>query len=277
MPQTGRMSDQELLSGLVEAWWDAAQRTVVLLGRLDPQDWALPTDLPGWDVHDIAAHLAHLESVLAGIPEVPVEFEPGPHVLNRIGHFTESGVIARKDRDPADLIAEFRTSAATRHARLREDPPTDAAATPAWGFEGADWDTRTALTNRVIDLWMHNQDIRRTTMRPGDLDCLAAQITVTMFLRGVPVAFAKRAQAEPGTSMVFDVDGVASLTLMVDKNRRAQSVAEPLPQAPTLHLAMDAETFLRLCGGRGDAGSAVRVDGDQELARRVLAAMTMTM
>ena len=37
-----------------------------LLRELDPDDWAKPTDLPGWNVRYIAAHLAHLESELAG-------------------------------------------------------------------------------------------------------------------------------------------------------------------------------------------------------------------
>ena len=46
---------------------------VALLRSLDEDDWSRPTDCPGWDVKAVAAHLAHLESVLAGRPQDHVE------------------------------------------------------------------------------------------------------------------------------------------------------------------------------------------------------------
>src|SRR4051812_38837602 len=92
---TAHTIDDPRLAGLVEVWRDAAADVVALLRSLEEDDWPRRTDLPGWDVHAVAAHLAHLESVLAGNaqdqPDVP---EPvGPRGLS--SRFTEAGVLAR--------------------------------------------------------------------------------------------------------------------------------------------------------------------------------------
>ena len=46
-----------------------------------------------------------------------------------MGQFTEIGVVTRRDRDPASIIEEIRTTTA-RHANLSAAPPEDAAARP---------------------------------------------------------------------------------------------------------------------------------------------------
>ena len=42
--------DQARLRGYVEVWWRAVNDFTGLL-ELPPEQWATPTDLPGWDVH----------------------------------------------------------------------------------------------------------------------------------------------------------------------------------------------------------------------------------
>ena len=69
------MTDRDLLAGYVAVWWQAVADQLALLDDLGPDDWATPTDLPGWTVHDVVAHTAHLEAVLAGAPE---ETDHGP-------------------------------------------------------------------------------------------------------------------------------------------------------------------------------------------------------
>ena len=106
------MSDRERLAGYVEIWWQAVDDFTVLLEELPPDAWSTPTDLPGWDVHAIAAHTAHLEHVLAGGDEETVEVGEPDHVKSWMGLYTEQGVVARSRHSPDDLINEIREAVA---------------------------------------------------------------------------------------------------------------------------------------------------------------------
>ena len=60
------MTDAPRLAGYVEVWWQACDGLTTLLETIPADRWSTPTDLPGWDVHAVVAHTAHLEAVLAG-------------------------------------------------------------------------------------------------------------------------------------------------------------------------------------------------------------------
>ena len=59
-------TDADRLASLVAVWWEAVDSFTRVLEHVDEDQWTTPTDLPGWDVHAVAAHTAHLESLLAG-------------------------------------------------------------------------------------------------------------------------------------------------------------------------------------------------------------------
>lgn len=270
------MTDRDLLAGYVAVWWQAVGDLLALLETLDEVDWARPTDLAGWTVHDIAAHTAHLEAVLAGAPEETVEFEPGPHVRGLLGYYTEQGVVARRGRRPAELIAEIRDSSTRRHDRLLADPPTDASARPEVIFGGVPWDWRTLLRNRPLDVWMHEQDIRRAVDRPGNLDCAAGKHSADYLAESLPLVVAKRVGAPEGTTVVLRIPGSRPLSVRVNPEGRGVRIPE-IPTTPTVRINMDRETFICLAGGRRPAGPGdVGLDGDQELGRRILDAMAVT-
>lgn len=257
------------------AAWRAAADDVVALGRdLVETDFAAPTDLPGWSVHDVFAHLASIESGLAGLPQPQVEVPDLPHLRNAFGRWIERGVHARRDVAGADLVTELADAVERRAARLADDPPTDPgarAAAPA----GQPWTWETLLANRVVDMWMHGQDIRRAVGRPGGLDGPGATVTRGVLASGLPYVLGKRVRPAPGTSVVWEVDGSPLSVGMGDDGRaRAQPVT---PADPTVRLRCDLETFVLLCGGRRDPATLpVEVEGDEELGRAVLAAMAIT-
>src|SRR3546814_11421351 len=85
------MSDAQRLTGWIETWWESINDFTLLLEDLGPDDWALPTDLPGWTVHDVAAHTAHLEAVLAGRAEETVEVREVAHSTSVMGRARQSG------------------------------------------------------------------------------------------------------------------------------------------------------------------------------------------
>lgn len=270
------MTDRDLLAGYVAVWWQAVADQLTLLDALDPDDWRAPTDLPGWIVHDVVAHTAHLEAILAGAPEETIEFTPGEHVRGLMGYYTEQGVVARRDRTPAELVEEIRDSSSRRHEQLLADPPTDASARPTAIFGGVPWDWRTLLRNRPLDVWMHEQDIRRAVGRPGNLDTEPARHTVDYLAQSLPLVVAKRVGAPEGTSVVLRVNGSKPLSVRVNAEGRGVRVPE-IPSDPTVRINTDRETFICLAGGRRAPGpGAVGLDGDQELGRRILDAMAVT-
>lgn len=266
----------EELRGYVDVWWEAVNDFAALLEEVPAEQWSTPTDLPGWDVHAVAAHTAHLEAILAGgRHDDQVDIGEPAHVRGMMGQFTEQGVVARREHTPDDLINEIRSSVIARHTVLLDEPPTDPDA-PAPGLFGAiGWTQRQLLRNRPLDVHMHEQDIRRAVGRPGNVDSAAAVHTAAYLLESLGVVVGKRAKAPAGTSVLLDVEGHEPVAVRVDGSGRAEPVAPPAD--PTVAIRTDRECFLLLAGGRRtpDQGR-VEVTGDADLAARVLGAMAVT-
>lgn len=271
------MTDAERLKKYVDAWSTTCDDTVALLRSLDAEDWTRPTDLPGWDVKAVAAHLAHLEAELAGEEQAAVAVPELDHVSSPMSVYTERGPIARRDADPGAVVDELERTVAVRRANLAANPPTDAAGAPPRTPGGLPWDWQTLLSNRVIDVWMHQQDVRRAVARPGGLDSPGAAHTVDGFLRALGYVVAKKAGAGPGTSVVLEVTGPVARTAAVLVGDDGRAVPADSPDEPTLRLRMDTEAYVVLSGGRRPPGDVpVDVTGDEDLGRRVLAALAVT-
>ena len=266
----------EELRAYVDVWWEAVNDFTAFLDKVPPERWHAPSDLPGWDVHAIVAHTAHLESLLAGNEHDDVEIDDAPHARGMMGQFTEQGVVARRDRSPDDLLNEIRNSTTARHTDLLAEPPTDPAA-PAPGLFGAiGWDTRTLLRNRPLDVWMHEQDVRRALALPGSMDTAAAEHSTTYLAASLGFVLAKRVGAAPGTSLLLEVEGHAPVGVVVTPEGRGQ-LLEAAPADPTVGLRTDRESFIVLAGGRRrpDAGR-VEIFGDQALGQRLLDQLAVT-
>jgi uncharacterized protein (TIGR03083 family) len=247
------------LEPYLQAWRGTADDLLDLLPTLDADDWSRPTDLPGWSVHDVAAHLAHLESVLAG-------HDPGPPPA-RIGgsapssDYTQSGVDARADRSPEELIDELRRSVEARTERLSDLP--DPSAKPDITPGGVDWTWEVLLRNRAIDVWSHEQDIRRAVGLPVRDDCLAAEVALERALLGWSTGLAKQ------------LDGVDA-TIVVE-------VTEPAPRTERFELGEGGEV-VTITGGLGDitrafcgrSGIGIDTDGPDDLVAVILPVLGMT-
>ena len=272
------MSDEDRLRAYVDTWAAAVQAVVALLRSLTDEDWSRQTDCPGWDVRAVAAHLAHLESELAGNPQEDVEVPTLAHVVSPMGAYTEGGPVARRGWDAEEVVDELETSAATRLAALRAEPPTDGAVPAPVTPGNIGWTWETLLSNRALDVWMHEQDVRRAVGRPGGLDSAAARHTVGVFARGFAYVVGKRVAPPAGTSVLLEVTGAQPVhaAVGVGEDGRATRLRED-PAAPTVTLRMDTETYVVLSGGRRTPAD-VRVDvaGDAELGGRVLASMAVT-
>ena len=270
------MTETDRLSSLVSLWWEAVDSFTRVLEHVGDNQWSTPTDLPGWDVRAVAAHTAHLEALLAGREHEDVEIGDAPHARGMMGQFTEQGVVARRDETPDALITEIRESTTARHTQLLADPPSDPAA-PAPGVFGAiGWTTGLLLRNRPLDVWMHEQDVRRALDMPGNLDSAPALHAADYLMESLPYVVAKRAQAPAGSVVRLEVAGHEPVTAVVGEDGRGRP-GTPDDAEPTVTLEMDRETFVLLAGGRRAAEPGdVRMSGDAALGERVLAAMGVT-
>jgi uncharacterized protein (TIGR03083 family) len=271
------MSDEQRLLGHLDTFEAALSDFVSLVRDLDDAEWETPTDLAGWTVHDLVSHTAHLEAVLAGAAEETVPVPEGiPHVTSLMGFYTEQGVIARKERSREELLGEIQASAGRRVAETRADPPTDGAAHPPRTPGDVPWTWNTLLSNRPLDIWMHEQDIRRATGRPGNLDSIAAQHVVGVFGGGLGYVLGKKAKAEPGSTAAVELtDTPARFVVVIDQTGRGAASDEDLP--PDTTLRMSTESFILLSGGRRPTESqAVTIEGDLDLGARFLSGLAVT-
>ena len=266
----------ELLAGYVAVWWQAVNDFSDLLEELDEADWSAPTDLPGWDVKAVAAHVAHLEAILASGEEETADVGRPAHVRSPMSRYTEIGVVTRRDASPDSIINEIRSAATARHTALLADPPTDPAARPERIFGGVGWDWRTLLRNRALDVWMHEQDVRRAVDRPGGMDSAAARHSAEYLAEGLGYVLVKRVGAPAGTSVVLEMEGSAPYAFEVSDTGRGVRLDRP-PADPTVRLLLDREAFIRLAGGRCDPEpGTIRVEGDPDLGQRVLGSLATT-
>ena len=195
-----------------------------------------------------------------------------------MGVYTEMGPLARADWSTDAIVDELESSAATRLKELLADPPTDASAAPPVTPGGIGWDWGTLLSNRPLDVWMHEQDIRRAVGRPGGLDSPAAAHTVGVFARGLPFVVGKRVAPAPGTTVVLDVTGPAPVhtAVVVASDGRAARLQGD-PDDPTVTLRLDTESYVVLAGGRrAPSDVPVEMEGDHELGARVVSSLAVT-
>ena len=249
MSETTVADDRAELAGYVDVWWQAVNDFLDLLEQVPEGEWTTPTDLAGWDVRACAAHTAHLEAILAGNPEETAEVGEPPHVTGLMGLYTEIGVVNRRDASADAIINEIREVVTTRHTALLADPPTDGDAKPEPIFAGVPWTWRTLLRNRPLDVWMHEQDVRRAVGRPGNLDSAPAQAH-----RGVPRREpglrARQEGRRAGRHQPRAGHGGQRAVRVRDRRRTAAANAVAPPASPTVTLHMDRESFIRLAGGR---------------------------
>ncbi len=270
------MTDKELLAGYIDVWWQAINDFHDVLEQVPADQWSTPTDLAGWDVQACAAHVAHLERTLAGSPEETAEVGEPPHVTGAMGLYTEIGVVNRRDASPDTILNEIREAATTRHTALLAEPPTDASAKPEAMFAGVPWTWGLLLRNRPLDIWMHEQDVRRAVNLPGGMDTAPARHTADYLAETLGFVLAKRVGAPEGTTAVLEVAGSAPVAFAVTDQGRGERLPD-VPSDPTVTLRTDRETFIVLAGGRRTAlPGEVEMSGDRTLGQQLVEHLATT-
>ena len=177
-----------------------------VLAGLNEDEWKTPTDLPGWSVQDTLSHVIGTERLLEGLPAPePLPGDPPPHVRNLIGEFNERHVHARRSRRGAEVLAEWEELRAVRQRTLAaagEEYFAQPMDTPTGPGTMTDF-----LAARILDCWVHEQDIRRALDLPGTFDCAAAEHTIDRLTRSLPMVVGKRAACPEGAAVAIDLCG----------------------------------------------------------------------
>ena len=198
------MSTNQQLVDLMEHVWRSIDG---LCSSLSEPEWKTPTDCPGWTVQDQVAHLGGAESRILG--------NPAPdHIPGETGHVKSEGGLSnevlvdwRRSWTGRQVLDEFRDLTGQRVTALRSMTDEEFAAetqTPLGPAPVSEF-----ISIRIMDAWVHEQDMRRALGRPGELEGPTAAHSLGRLIRAMPFVVARRAQAPDGATVVFDIAGPA--------------------------------------------------------------------
>ena len=246
------------------------------LPSLTEEQWKTPSQLPGWNVQDNLSHIIGTERALFGMPETEHRATDLSNAKNPIGEMNEHHVDYRRGWPGAKVLEEFRDVAARRMEQLRTADDAYFATesmTPTGPGTIADF-----LHIRVLDTWVHEQDMRRALGMPGHRGGPAAEHTVDRLIRTVPIVVGKRAATPEGQSVVIRITGAVERTVVTTVREGRAHTGGDAPASPLCEIALDSDVFLQLATGRGEPealAAQCTVSGDAGHARKVLLQFNM--
>jgi len=269
----GRELPPILCAGLLREL-DAA--LVELLRSLSANDWDARTVAGEWRVRDVAAHLLDtqlrkLSMVRDGWLVEKVEIRSAADVGTLVQRLNREGATVFGRLSPGVITAMLEWSgeaSADFHEAL--DPYATAAFAVSWAgeSESLNWfDTAREVTER----WHHQQQIRLAVDRPGIMARRLYYPVLDCFLRGLPFAFRDVAAAE-GAVVRVEVSGAAGGTWFLERGPSRWDLVTDAAQ-PAARITIPQEIAWRVFTrgiGREQALAESRVEGDAELAARVL-------
>jgi len=229
--------------------------------------WNTPTACEGWSVADMVAHIIDIEQVLLGDPRPDHEpdWDSLPWVDRDLSRFTELGVDARRGRPQAEVIEELRETTARRMAQIEAGSHDLETLVP--GFFGKETPLGRQLSRRILDSWVHLQDMRMALGIDEGWNSAAARVVRGQLIEGTEYAWAS---LETGP-----LDAVRLVLTDIDETITLGTS----PEVTTIAMTWP-DYFARACG-RVSADDVewrqrVRIDGDLGLAARLLSSIAVT-
>jgi uncharacterized protein (TIGR03083 family) len=246
-----------------------------LLGSLDDADWQCPTVCPGWSVHDVTGHLLHdyLRRLSGTRDRHPGIWLPAEDLPSTLAQVNEAFVAQTRGLSPrvlTDLLAHLGPQLDAVWASM------DLAALGRndvwWAAPDVPAPVWLDVAREYTEFWVHQQQIRDATGRPGADRPELMRPVIDTFLRALPHTL-REVAAGPGTALRIRVEGPAGGTWTVTRAENGWSMAgEPDPGRITL-LEIGAGTVWRLATGGRTPESAladVRLTGDEALRQAAL-------
>ena len=197
----GELSGAQGIDALEEIWSSIASLTETL----SDEQWAAPTDCPGWDVKDHLSHIIGTERSMAGEATPALDVAAASHVKNAVGEANERWVVSRRGVPGAQVRHEFIEVMAERCRALRN--------LDAEGFEKVGWSPigdvpfRVFLEVRAMDCWIHEQDLRLALDRPGGRGGRGEEVSLSRVEQALGQVLGKGVRPPEGTSISVAIDG----------------------------------------------------------------------
>ncbi|MFI5755978.1 maleylpyruvate isomerase family mycothiol-dependent enzyme [Streptomyces sp. NPDC051569] len=267
------------LQNYADAWTHSIEAIAELVQPLVESEWNWRTPCPGWSVRDIISHVIGMECEMLGDPR-PIHSLPRDlyHVQSEFARYMEMQVDVRRHHTAPEMTSELEYTVIRRNRQLRNENrlPDTMVRAPL----GTEQTLETAWRGRAFDLWVHEQDLRTTLDKPGNLDSPGALVARDELLVGLAEAVAKDAGAPPNSAIVIDVHGPVEFLRTVRVSADGRGSVDGSPSlGPLVTLAMDWETYFRLACGRvrpAAVADQIKIDGDQELAAAILREFAVT-
>ncbi|MEV4109948.1 maleylpyruvate isomerase family mycothiol-dependent enzyme [Nonomuraea sp. NPDC049695] len=251
------------------------QAMLGLLGALSPADWARATVCPGWDVHDVAAHVLNdYMRRLSGARDghagaVFADDETLPAYLARTN---EEFVRAARQLSPRLLVELLEQLGPQLDAVwAAHDLEAPAGLNVSWAATDVDSPGWLDVGREYTEFWVHQQQVRDAVSLPGATEPELMAPVLDIFARALP--FTLRAHDRPeGTVADLEVLGPAGGRWSAAWRAGRWRMDAPGGEAAA-HVSMDQDTFWRLATrgiGVEEARARVKASGDPELT----AAMT---
>ncbi|MCL7428922.1 maleylpyruvate isomerase family mycothiol-dependent enzyme [Streptomyces sp. YS415] len=239
-----------------------------LLGGLRRNEWRRAA-VPGWSVHDLAAHiLGDYHGRLGWSAESHQRARAAGETLEAFIHRVNREWIGlHADHSAAELI-EALERAGTQVARQFEGDDLDAMGLGV-SWAGADPAPKWLdIAREFTEYWTHRQQIRHATGRDTDLEPNTLSTVLDTFMRALPHTL-RHTPAPAGTQLQVAIDAPAVGTWTVTATADRWSLAEAPSGRPATSVRLDPETAWRLCTRGIDPCTALaraRISGERQIA-----------
>lgn len=265
---------------LLQAWDTAMTDFLAAAEAAGPDQWLAPSPCPGWSVGDLVAHITGIERFLMGRrdPEHVPDYDALPHAQEGLSRYTEIPVDLRRSWSREEVLAEARATHADRLAQLQmalQDGEPELL-----GPFGKPMSMSDLLGMRILDIWIHEQDVRVASDDPGGLDSVPAWITAGRLRTALGKVWVKTVGAPEGSVAEVSVTGpgVTMTTFVAHLPGGRGSVIEPVSD-PDVSVRLSWPDMVALGAGRVPAADGVeraQLAGDPDLARALVTHLTVT-
>jgi uncharacterized protein (TIGR03083 family) len=249
-----------------------------LCAPLGAAQWDTPTCLPGWTVRDVLSHVIGVEAGLLGEAAPSVDVSHLTHMKNPIAEANEVWVEVNRGLDGAQMLARLEDVTSRRLAALDAMSQADFDA-PSWTPAGKDETFGRFMRIRHYDCYLHEQDIRLALGLAPRAAAADLASSLDEVATGLGYIVGRRAGMPDGARVAITLTGPVPRSYFVQVDGRA-AVVDALDGEPTVGIELSAMRFLRLTGGRADAGVApgdgVTCTGDRALGEQLVANLAFT-
>ncbi len=261
------------LIDLLENTWTSTSK---LGTQLTEAQWKSPSELPGWTVQDTLSHLVGGERMMQRLPATTHVAAAAAHVKNPMGINNENDVDERRSSSGAQVLAEWNEITALRLQTLRNADEAYFSVetmTPTGPGTVADF-----LHIRILDCWLHEQEMRRSSGILGNESGDCAKHTLSRLIRTIPIVVGKRAATPEGATVAFNITGAMHYSFACTITNGRGAVTEGAATDALSTITLESATFFQLATGRVNADeskSKWSIKGDSDIGYRVVSQLNM--